>query len=104
MTKTVEVGRAVLTSSKQTLELWLTTLIDISPSQQATNIEKLSSLCLLQCLSSGNVWVSRGNGMRIELVLSVRGAPFPKRQLQELRNKITQAPVSLLVPREINFS
>jgi hypothetical protein len=101
MTRTVEVGRAVLASSKENFELWLTTLIDISPSQQPTNIERLSSLCLLQYLSSGNAWVGRGNSMRIELVLSVRGMPFPKRELQELRDKITRAPVSLLNLHEI---
>jgi hypothetical protein len=102
MIRTVEVGRAVLASSTQNLELWFTTLIDISSSQQATNIETLSSLRLLQYLSSGNVWVGRGNGMRVELVLSVRGAPFPKRQLQELRDKITRAPVSLLDLRRLS--
>lgn len=95
MTRTVEVGRAVLTSSTQHLELWLTTLIDISPAQHSTNIEKLSSLSLLHYLSSGDAWVGRGNGMHIEMVLNLRGEPFPRHELQELRDMITQAPVSL---------
>jgi hypothetical protein len=96
MARSVEVGRAVLASTTSNLELWLSTLIIISPSQNSIDTEQLSSHSLLFFLSSGNVWVGRGHGMRIEIALTVRGEPFPKVELQELRDNITQAPVRLL--------
>jgi hypothetical protein len=94
MVRTVEVGRAVLASSAQHLELWLGTLITISPSQYSLDIEQLSSHLLLNFLSSGNAWVGRGRGLRVEIVLTLRGETFPQQAFQELMNMILQASVS----------
>jgi hypothetical protein len=94
MVKTLEVGRAVLASSTLQLELWLTTLITISPAQQSVNLEQLSSHCLLDLLSSGNIWVGHGRTTRMELSLTFRGEPLPHQDLQELVQNICQAPVS----------
>jgi hypothetical protein len=85
MSRVVELGRAVLASSTQNLELWLTTLITISPSQHSIN---------LQLLSSGDVWIGRGHGMCIELDLSLRGDQLPHQQFHDLINSILEAPVS----------
>jgi hypothetical protein len=94
MSRTVEVGRAVLASSTQHLELWLTTLIVISPLQQWINIGQLSSRSILKHMSSGEVWVGRGNGLRLEISIMLRGEPFPLTEFQELLSSIIEAPVS----------
>jgi hypothetical protein len=96
MTKTIEVGRAVLTSSAHHQELWLRTLIIISSSQPSIDLEELAPYTILSLLSSGNVWIDCGYGMRIEIRLTWRGETFPQRELQELMNNILQAPVSSL--------
>jgi hypothetical protein len=94
MVRTVEVGRAVLAPSAQHLELWLGTLITILPVQHSIDIEQLSSHLLLNFLSSGNVWVGRGRGLRVEIILTLRGETFPQQAFQELMNMILQASVS----------
>jgi hypothetical protein len=98
MKRTVEVGRAVLASTTRHLELWLTTLIIISPSQHWIDLEQLSSHSLLKLLSSGKAWVGRGSGMRVELSLTLRGEPFPPTDFRELLKGIVEAPVSALAP------
>ncbi|KAF1921935.1 hypothetical protein BDU57DRAFT_67452 [Ampelomyces quisqualis] len=95
MVRTLEVGRAVLASSTQHLELWLTTLIIISPSQHSIDLEQLSSHCLLRLLSSGNLWVDRGRAMPIQLSLTFQGEPLPFQDLRELVQNICQAPIWL---------
>lgn len=94
MARTIEVGRAVLASSTQRLELWLTTLITISPLQHSIDLQQLSSSSLLSLLSSGDIWVGRGHGMHVELQLTMRGEQLSRRQFQELTNNILEAPVS----------
>jgi len=94
MSRTIEVGRAVLASATHHLELWLTTLITVLPSQHSIDIQQLSSRAFMDLLTSGDVWVGRGNGMRVEVELTLRGEPLPHRQLQELVNNILSAPVS----------
>ncbi|KAH8730219.1 hypothetical protein GQ44DRAFT_756698 [Phaeosphaeriaceae sp. PMI808] len=93
MTKAIEVGRAVLASSTQHLELWLTTLVTISPSQHLVDIQQLSSDSIFRLFSSGNVWVGRGKGMRMEIQLTLRGEPLSFGQLQNLTNNIIAAPI-----------
>ncbi|KAF2833612.1 hypothetical protein CC86DRAFT_311544 [Ophiobolus disseminans] len=93
MARTLEVGRAVLASSKYPIELWLTTLITISPTQHSIDIQQLSSRTVLSILSSGRVWVHRGNGLRLQLEITLRGEPLPHQQLQELTYDILSAPV-----------
>lgn len=87
-------GRAVLASSKQNIELWLTTLITISSTQQWINLKQYSSRYLLTFLSSGQVWIGRSGPTRLEICLTLRGEPFPRLELQDLLQSITQAPVS----------
>jgi hypothetical protein len=96
MVRTIEVGRAVLASSAHHLELWLSTLITISPLQHSIDVEQLSPSLLLNFLSSGNVWVGRGHGLHVEISLTLRGETFPQQALQELMSSILQAPVSAL--------
>ncbi|KAH3988960.1 hypothetical protein HBH98_184820 [Parastagonospora nodorum] len=93
MARTFEVGRAVLTSTTHNLELWLSTLITLSPSQDSIDVEQPSFHSLTRILSSSDIWVGRGNGMRIELALTHRGEPLPKLNLQMLREMIIQAPI-----------
>jgi hypothetical protein len=101
MDRTIEVGRAVLASSTQNLELWLTTLIVFLPSQQSINIGQLSSHSLLHHLSSGEVWVGRGNCLRLEVSVTLRGEPLPLSEFQELLSSLIEAPVSGLTYRRV---
>ena len=104
MARTFEVGRAVLASTTHNLELWLSTLITLSPSQDSIDVEQPSFHSLTRILSSSDIWVGRGNGMRIELALTHRGEPLPKLNLQMLREMIIQAPVRLLFIAATNHS
>jgi hypothetical protein len=99
MKRTIEVGRAVLASSTRHLELWLTTLIIISPSQHWIDLEQLSSHALISLLSSGKVWVGRGSDMRAEISLMLRGEPLLLADFQEVLKGIVEAPVSVLASR-----
>jgi hypothetical protein len=94
MSRDVELGRAVIASTTQNLELWLTTLIAISPSQGSIDIRQLPTGTLLSLLSSGGVWVGRSNGMCMEIELTLRGEPLPYQQFQDIVTSILGAPVS----------
>jgi hypothetical protein len=94
MARTIEVGRAVLSCPTHDLELWLTTLITISPLQQPIDSQQLSSCAFLSLLASGDVWVGRGNGMRVDVELTLRGEHLPHQQSQELVKSIMSAAVS----------
>lgn len=94
MRKSIELGRAVLSTSTANFELWLRTLITISPPQQRTNLEELDLLAALRLLSSGNVWLGRGNGLHMDLDITFRGQPLAGQQLQQLSGAIVEAPVS----------
>lgn len=97
MIRDIEVGRAVIASTTQNLELWLTTLITVSHSQSSINLQQLPTGTLLSLLSSGDVWVGRGCGMLMEVGLTLRGEPLPHQQFQDIVNGILGAPVSLLI-------
>ncbi|KAF2117753.1 hypothetical protein BDV96DRAFT_644094 [Lophiotrema nucula] len=92
MSRTVELGRAVLQSTGAQLQLWLTTLITISPEQATTNLNKLSHAALLELLSSGDVWVRRGNGMHLVLELTVLGEHLDQLNTERLARGIINAP------------
>lgn len=94
MHKSIELGRAVLSTSTSDLELWLKTLITISPQQECTNFDQHNVGSLLELLSSGEVWVGRGNGLYIELELTLRGQPPANEQLRQLSEVILGATVS----------
>ena len=85
----------MLSTSAASLELWLRTLITITP-QQCTNLELHDATPVLSLLSSGEVWVGRGNGLFIDLDLTLRGQPLSDEQLRELSEAILDAPVSTL--------
>jgi hypothetical protein len=93
MSRSVELGRAVLCSPAANLELWLTTLITVSPEQDENNLQQLKPAQLLHFLSSGNVWVGRGRGMHIQLKLTIREEDVALRQIQYLTDAIIRAPV-----------
>jgi hypothetical protein len=97
MSRTIELGRAVLDSSTAKLQLWVTTLITILPQQDSTDIQHLSSQALLDWLFSSNVWVGRGNGMHIVLELTANGEPVGSRHLGVLAQQIINAPVSAIL-------
>src|SRR5207248_2635515 len=72
----------------------LTTLITVSPQQNATNFDQLSMSAVVNFMSSGNAWVGRGIGMHITLDVTVRREPLASHQLQQLAESIINAPVS----------
>jgi len=94
MSRTIELGRAVLSSPSTKLELWLTTLITISPAQDATNLQHLSDSETIDLLASGTVWVGRANGMHLSLDITFRREPLPINQLRHLADSVVNAPVS----------
>lgn len=94
MIRDLELGRAVIASTTQNVELWLTTLITVSSSQSSINIHQLPTGTLLSLLSNGGGWVGRGSGMRMEIELTLRGEPLPHQQFQDIVNGILGAPVS----------
>jgi hypothetical protein len=86
----------VLSTSTANLELWLRTLITISPQQQCINLEQRDAASILSLLSSNEVWVGRGAGLYIDLDLTLRGQPLADEQLQQLSEALLEAPVSAL--------
>lgn len=95
MHKSIELGRAVLSTSFTNLELWLKTLIRISPQQECINFEQHNAISLSSLLSSGEVWVGRGNGLYIDLDLTFKGQPIADEQLQHLSKALLGAPVRI---------
>ena len=95
MRKSIELGRAVLSTSTS-LELWLKTLITISLQQERTNLEQRDEASLIDQLSSGEAWVGRGNGLHIDLEITRNGQPLAHEQLRRLAEAILAAPVSIL--------
>lgn len=104
MPKSVELGRAVLSASTANVELWLRTLITISPQQDSTNLEQRDATSILDLLSSGEVWVGRGKGLHMDLDLTLRGQPLADEQLQQLSEAMLEAPVSTLDATEHSFA
>jgi hypothetical protein len=93
MSRSIELGRAVLCSPANDYELWLTTSITVSPKQDATYLQQLKSAQCLDLLMSGVLWVSRGHEMHIEMRLNLHDEPLPPKQLRGLTNAILCAPV-----------
>lgn len=94
MHKPIELGRAVLSTPNTNLELWLRTLITVSPQHECTKFEQYNALSLLGLFSSGEAWVGRGNGLCIDLDLTFRGRPLADKQLQQLSEAILGGPAS----------
>ncbi|KAI2485344.1 hypothetical protein Ptr902_04284 [Pyrenophora tritici-repentis] len=93
MSRSFELGRAVLGSPTSDHELWLTTLITILPEQNATYLQQLKAGQCLEMLASGRLWVGRGHGMHIDLKITVREEALPPHKLAELAEAICQAPI-----------
>lgn len=94
MSRTVELGRAVISSQNAKFELWLTTLITVSQQQESVNLHQLGVQAVLDIMSSGDVWVGRDTGMYLALNVTIRGEPLTSNQLQWLAESIISAPVS----------
>jgi hypothetical protein len=94
MSRSVELGRAVLHAPITNHELWLTTFITISPEQTSTYLAQLTPVQCLEELASGALWVHRGHDMHMDLKLTLHNEALPHKQFQALTNAILQAPVS----------
>jgi hypothetical protein len=96
MRRTIEVGRAVLSSPSTHRELWLTTLITLSQQQhqQLIDFEQLSVDSLLGHLSSGNIWVGHERDVYVEFRFTYRKEPLANQPLETLIASILSAPVS----------
>ncbi|KAK7181542.1 hypothetical protein DPSP01_008937 [Paraphaeosphaeria sporulosa] len=99
MSRTIELGRAVIAMQAANIELWLTTLITLSPdlnNPAAQNIsfdaDNLEIDTLLDYMSSGNVWVKRGNDMHMSFNCTKLGQPLDSHGLQQLGDCIVNAP------------
>ena len=97
MERQIELGRAVLASSLHNLELWLTTLITLSPFQDSIDIQHFSNGTLLELLTAGDVWVSRGRGLYMDIAMTLRGEPLPQKHLRQLAESMLHAPVCRLI-------
>ena len=93
MSRTVELGRAVLALPDVNLQLWLTTLITILPQSAATNIQQLRRSLLIDFLCSVDSWVCRGNECCINLDLTAQGEQFPGEEMDMLAMDLINAPV-----------
>lgn len=101
MSRTFEVGRAVLSSSAANVELWLTTLITILPQQAAIDMQQLKSDSILDYLLSENVWVGCGHHMHIDLNITLQEEPLVQSQRRQLIESMLRAPVcASLVPKK----
>lgn len=94
MSRSIELGRAVLHAPTAYHELWLTTLITILPKQDSPYLAQLTSVQYLEVLASGLLWFDRGYDMHVDLELTVNNEALPHKQLETLTNAILQAPVS----------
>jgi hypothetical protein len=99
--RTIELGRAVIAMQSTNIELWLTTLITLSPDannpsvQEITvDLQTLENDALLDYLSSGSVWVKRGNNMHMSFDCSKLGKPLDSHHLRQLGEGIVSAQVS----------
>lgn len=99
MSKSIELGRAVLSSPATNHELWLTTLITVSSTEDATYLQQLTSSQCLDVLMSGNTWVKRGQHMHIEIRLNLHEVSLPDKQLQDLADAVLHAPVGAMLTR-----
>ncbi|ENI00666.1 hypothetical protein COCC4DRAFT_150283 [Bipolaris maydis ATCC 48331] len=93
MSRSVELGRAVLHAPAAHHELWLTTLITVSPKQDSPYLARLTSVQFREALASGLLWIDCGHDMHMNLELTVNNEALPHKQLQTLTNAILQAPV-----------
>ncbi|KAL5455324.1 hypothetical protein PMIN06_004557 [Paraphaeosphaeria minitans] len=81
------------------IELWLTTLIALSPGtnnlaaqNSGIDLQNLEIDTLIDYLSSGNVWVKRGNDMHMTFNCTKLGRPLDSHGLQQLGDCIVNAP------------
>ncbi|KAH7125438.1 hypothetical protein B0J11DRAFT_306723 [Dendryphion nanum] len=93
MTKTIELGRAVIASADSGIQLWSTTLITLSPLERSFDTQALDHFSLVQLVHSGYVWVCRGNGLYLDIKLTTQGENLRGAELSQLANKLMNAPV-----------
>jgi hypothetical protein len=93
MSRTVELGRAVLSISEPPSQLWLTTLITISLQHDSLDLQQYNRPELLKFLLSREVWVCRGHGMQLALNITLYGEPLGTKERDDLAESIVDAPV-----------
>ncbi|KAF2275128.1 uncharacterized protein EI97DRAFT_468097 [Westerdykella ornata] len=93
MSRTVEIGRAVLHSANGSLHLWLTAAITVWSQQQSTNPQQLDQYRFLELLLSGDYWVCRGYDMHIILDISVLLEPLNRDHVPQLMGVLREASV-----------
>ncbi|PVH94643.1 hypothetical protein DM02DRAFT_676054 [Periconia macrospinosa] len=91
MLRTVELGRAVITT-ETSLELWLTTLITLSSKQNCIDLEQLSNSALISFLTSGGACVYRSECMSLVSDITMRGEPVDRDDMESLAARIVNAP------------
>jgi hypothetical protein len=66
-------------------------------------MQHLKPARLLDHLASGDVWVGRGHGMHVKLVLTLSEEPLDQRHLQYLTDAILRAPVGVTALRVVSY-
>lgn len=94
MSRSLELGRAVISSQIPSIELWLTTFITVSSQQGGINdVQRLTCSEILELLFSKSVWVSRANGTHMTLEITLNGEPLGH-NMEALAQSLIHAPVS----------
>lgn len=93
MSRTLELGRAVLNVANSPHQLWFTTLITVSPQHDTTNLQDIKQTDLLDQLLTGNFWVRRGDCLHLALELNVEGEPLEREEQDRLTDSLINAPV-----------
>ncbi|KAF2740677.1 hypothetical protein EJ04DRAFT_558666 [Polyplosphaeria fusca] len=92
MSRTLELGRAVLDSTNAGLQLWFTTLITVSTEQLSNDTAQHSQSDILDLLLSEDILVDRGHGMNMVLDIAIQGEPIHAIDRKQLLQKILNAP------------
>ncbi|KAF2848038.1 hypothetical protein T440DRAFT_470623 [Plenodomus tracheiphilus IPT5] len=93
MSRTLELGRAVLGSSEPHLELWLTTFITLLTPQSNSDLQQLSATSLFNLLSSGRMWADRGHDLHLVIEPTFGEEPLAAEHLQQLTESLFHAPL-----------
>jgi hypothetical protein len=100
MSRSIELGRAVFAIQSTNLELWLTTLITLSPDtinhseRNSIDLHSFEATELLEFIATGNAWVQRGNSMHMTLNFKKFGKPLDSHSLLQLGESLVHGPVS----------
>ncbi|KAF2745686.1 hypothetical protein M011DRAFT_131926 [Sporormia fimetaria CBS 119925] len=93
MARTVELGRAVLGCVDAPVQLWVSTLITVSPLTEWINLQDRKYDEVLDYLVSGVPWVCRGRDLHAVLEVTEHGEPLEPVQRKRLEAGVLNAPV-----------